>query len=355
MKRLTLILCFIAFFISTSCERRPFIENRTEINLSLKINMKIQSSIVMPDGGVDVEEPELVRVCLCDRKTGEVVYQEFVGPKGGYIYPEPGVYDILVYNINTESTIIRNENNLNTAEAFTGEISKFQKAQIEKFLTARRLAKEQALKEKGQKEAAAKNEDTKTDTTKTGDETKVPLERIVNEPDHVFVGRQDNIVIPQLQAGESRNLVIEIDARTIVEVWNIKMTNIEGCEYISNVNALMTGMAESTMMYTGEDTDRPVTIFFGMQVGKDKKSLIASFRTFGKNPFYQNNLELDLNVTDTGGNEHIHHFDVTDQFDGNDEHLIIVDKPIKVEPPKSGGGFAPEVDDWEDVETDIII
>ncbi len=342
MKRNTLILCVLLLLFNTGCIRRPFVEDRTEIYLSLKVNLDIQPSVLTPEE-TDMALPELFRVCLCDRETGELVYEDFVGPEGGYIYPKAGTYNLLVYNFNTEATLIRNENNLYTAEAFTGEISKFQKSQLKRFLTVRRRAYELAKKKK-----------TKTDKVSTENETKVPQEKIVNEPDHVFAGRKENLVIPQLQAGANRNLVIEVKAKTIVEVWNVKMTHVEGCQYISNVNALMTGMAESSMLYSEKDSDRPVTLFFGMKVGKDHKSLIASFRTFGKIPSSLNYLELDLNISDSGGQEHVNHFDVTDQFTGNEEHLIIVNQPIVIQPPKSGG-FAPEVDDWDDVETDIII
>ena len=328
---LSFLLCLLA---CVGCVRRPFVENRTEINLSLKIQMSVEHEMNIP-------EPELVRVCLCDPETGKIEYEDYLGPHGGYIYPKPGIYDIMVYNINTESTIVKNENNLFTAEATTGEISKFLKSQLKRFLTARQVAKRKAeLK----------------DTTGTDSDTKVPLEKIVNEPDHVFVGKKDNIEIPTLQAGESRDLVIQMDATSIVEVWKVRMTDVKGTEYISQVSALMTGMVESKMMYSGKISDNAVTIYFEMKVGEDKKSLEATFRTFGKNPLFENLLELDLNVTDTGGEEHYHHFDVTDQFDENKDHLIIVDEPVEIEKPQTGGGgFAPEVDDWEDVNTDIII
>ena len=116
----------------------------------------------------------------------------------------------------------------------------------------------------------------------------------------------------------------------------------------------MTGQTESTFIGTGKKSDGVVTILFEMGKNEEKKRIEGTFNTFGKNPLYSSFLSLDLNIIDNAGEQHHHHFDLTDQFFDNDEYYLEVEKPIVIEEPKvSGGGFAPSVGEWEDVQTDI--
>lgn len=125
--------------------------------------------------------------------------------------------------------------------------------------------------------------------------------------------------IPQVEEGDILDMTVYVDISTVVETWYVKLSNVTDVENISPI-----------------------------------KSLVAMFRTYGKNPLYDNMLDLDLEIVDTGGKEEYFTFDVTDQFDGNKEHWIIIDDPIIIDKP-AGGGFLPMVDEWKDIETDIII
>ena len=112
------IICFLLILATaaSSCQRRPFSENTTAVNMKLKIKTEVVN-------GGTVSQPEMMRVDLFDTETGEIAYSDYIPPTGGYIYPRPGKYDLLVYNIGTESTIVRNEKNKNTVEAYTNEVS----------------------------------------------------------------------------------------------------------------------------------------------------------------------------------------------------------------------------------------
>ena len=82
--------------------------------------------------------------------------------------------------------------------------------------------------------------------------------------------------------------------------------------------------------------------------------LSGSFNTFGKHPGVESVLTLDLLVKDTGGGEHIFTFDLTDQFEDNEDQTLEVIGDFEVTKP-SGGGLDPGVGDWEDEDIDIII
>lgn len=324
MRRMRYIFALVVLlFAAASCQRRPFNEATTAISLVLELETQIvqENALLMP---------ELMKVCFCDPATGRVVYTDYVGPEGGYVHPYPGDYKLLVYSFGMESTIMRNEDNFCTVEAYTNEVSSFIKSQMAEFLTKR-------------SEMASK----------AGDDTKGPEEKIVNEPDHVFVATEDNVHIPALLAGENEHIVISMKAETVVETWKVVFENVEGTEWISSVRALISGMVESEFISTRRQSENAVTIYFEMFEGEDQQSLVGTFRTFGKHPMMENNLSLDLNITDTGGNQHNFHFDITEQFNDNDEMILVVEDDIKIEKPQGGGGFAPEVDDWKDVITNI--
>ena len=323
--KIMMILLLAATLIAGSCQRRDFAERTTGVNLILKINTQI----------VNHNEhtlPETMRVDLYNMKTGKIAYTDYVGPTGGYIHPVPGDYDLVLYNIGTESTQVRNEYDFNQIEAFTSEVSAFLKGQLAQFLAS--VAKSKA--ERAQ--------------------TKAPVEEtIVYEPDHLFVGMAHGVNIPVRYEGEEDlEVVIEVDAHTVVETWKVSVPNVIGLEYVRDVVALMSGQVESHFIGKEEKSGKSVSVFFEMYKDMENNALVGRFNTFGKHPSEISFLDFDINVTDTGGEEHHFHFDVDSQFMDNPDNHIQVEEQIEVEEPKTGGGgFDPSVEDWEDVRTDI--
>lgn len=338
------IICFLLILATaaSSCQRRPFSENTTAVNMKLKIKTEVVN-------GGNISQPEMMRVDLFDTETGEMIYSDYIPPTGGYIYPRPGKYDLLVYNIGTESTIVRNEKNKNTVEAYTNEVSAFIKSQIESFLKSRaehrRLMAAEAAKAEGQ---------SKTKNPVTKDPIIEGTERIVNEPDYLWVGDHHNFEIPAVDLDQDMTITVEVETHPVVETWKISVGQVEGLQWVNSITALMTGQTESAFIGTGKKSDGVVTILFEMGKDEENKRIEGTFNTFGKNPLYSSFLSLDLNIIDNAGEQHHHHFDLTDQFFDNDEYYLEVEKPIVIEEPKvTGGGFSPSVGDWEDVQTDI--
>ena len=325
--------------IAVSCQRRPFSENTTAVSIRLKIKTEVSTSRTASDA-------ETMRIDLFDPETGSVVYNDYVSSEGGYIYPAPGVYDLLVYNIGTESTIVRNEQNRSTVEAYTNEVSAYIKAQMETFL-ARRM--------ETRRQMAAGRAETKDLPTK--DPVLDGTERIINEPDHLYVGQMPGLTIPAFDIGEERVISLEVEASSVVETWKITVSPVEGLQWVSSVKALITGQVESHFVGLDQKSEGVATVYFEMDKDVDNGALIGSLNTFGKNPDYSSFLSLDLNIVDNAGKEHHYHFDLTEQFFENDEYHLIVENPIVVEEPKveGGGGFVPSVDEWDEVETEIIL
>lgn len=325
MKGRTVIVMLAAVVMSAlSCQRRDFAEKVTEVNLSLNIKTHVANAGEVP-------APETMRVDLYDVKTGKLKYTDYIEAEGGYIHPAPGTYDMVIYNIGTEAVQIRNESDINEIEAYTSEVSAFLKGQLAQFFAD--IAKIKESQERSKSPAD---------------------EKVIYEPDHIFVGRADEVEIPVIYEGEEREVVIEVDAHPEVETWKVTVANVKGLEYVQNVVAVISGQAESHFIGRGEDSGESVSIYFEKKKDMENKVLTGTFNTFGKHPTEKGILSLDINVTDTGGSDHHFHFDVDSQFQDNPDSHIVIDDPIEIEEPKvAGGGFAPSVDDWEDVNTDI--
>ena len=329
-------LLLVCTLLAGACQRRPFSSRNTGVNLVLKINTRIVNQ-------VDVALPANMRVGMYSPDNHSLSYADFVGPEGGYISPEPGTYDILVYNFETESTILRGEDDFLKAEAYTNEISPYLKGQIRPLLEQRRKLRQERLAASSESETAA-----------TDDE-----ERVVYEPDHLFVGRVKGQDIPRLLLEEGdREIVIEVEATSIVETWKIEIRGVQGAEYISSISAIISGQAASTYLYSGEDSDESVSVYFTMQTNRartsDEGMIMGSFNTFGKKPGVKNELSLDVSITDSGGNTYDLHYDITSDFLDNPERVIVIEDDISIDPPSSGGGgFDPSVEDWDDVTSDI--
>lgn len=323
--RMTAALVLTMAMLAASCQRRPFAEHTTEVNLVLNV----KTDIVIND---EVPMPETMRIGLYETDGGSVQYTDYISSTGGLIHPKPGTYDLVVYNIGTESTQIRNEKSHDDIEAFTSEVSSFLKSQLGKFLEKRAQAQAKA-------------------------EPEAKEEKIVYEPDHLFVGHLRQTEIPALlEDGEDIEIHLNVDAHSVVETWNVDIPNVDGVEYVQKAVAIISGQAGSHFIGREEDSSESVSIYFEMSVDKETGVLFGKFNTFGKHPEAQSVLSLDINLTDTGGKEHHYHFDVDSDFMDNPALEIVIEDEVKVEQPTGGGGgFVPTVNDWDEVRTEINI
>lgn len=338
-----IIVMTMAVLLGGACQRRPFAENNSQVLLVLNINTDIVNH-------VQAELPENMRVDLYNPETAELVYTDYVGPTGGIIHPLPGVYDLIVYSIGSESTQIRNEENYDTIEAYTNEVSSYLKSQLAQFLTKRsKAAMERAAKLMGSENSGG---------VQTKDPVQYTEEPVVNQPDHIFVGWYHNLDIPVTFEDEPvKEITVEIEAHTLVETWMVEIRNVEGTEYISETAALVSGQRGSVHIGPNVASERIVSVFFDMKVEAREdggKCLKGKFNTFGRHPDREDDVNIDLNVKDRSGGDQVFHFDVTDKFENNELRYILIEDTMKVEEAKGGGGgFKPVVDEWDDIHTDI--
>lgn len=294
-------------------------------NVSLVLSLQLDLQLDFP---VSVEDhtallpPTYMKANFYDINDGHLVKTEYVGTYGGPISVPPGTYDMVVYAFGTEWTQIRGENHKNTLEAFTSDITSLKASTL----------------------AAARR----------GGEADPDLDDpIIYTPDHLLVARE-RVTIPEA-TGVNQVVTITASASTIIETYFFDLTNVEGIEYIQSVDAFVTNQASSNFFGRGEVNQKACTINFPVKVVSGEGVLRTTFNTFGKLPG-ESHSYLHVVLTGTGGEVITVSTDITDQF-LKDDHEIIIDIPVDIPPPPAGegGGIAPTVDPWDEINQDVPI
>ena len=326
----------------TGCERRELVRNNASINirLDLQLNVKVNGKIEA------LPTPEMMRVMFFDYETFDLITESYLPAGGGNVSIPPGRYKLIVYNFDTETTLLRNDRNYYSIEAYTNEIPTSMRSAI--------------LNSIQYSIPASKGGSDDTDWDKLL--SKVQSNPIVYEPDHLFVSHEE-IEVLNIE-GEQ---VIEASAETIVETWEI-FVNIKNEQYIASARALLTGQIGSNFIGLPKEegkTDTDVTLMFDMEPEDEEgeNHVIASkFNTFGKNPSVDSRLWLTIIIKTTGGDILEWHRDITDEFfmdealENNTIHIQDeIDVPIPENPQGGGGGFQPGVEDWEEENIPIEI
>ena len=315
--RRVLIYVILLVGILSSCERRILLEADYTVNLNISINKDITNYVVEKD-------PSIMRCVFYDSETGGFVTQAFLPPTGGQVSLVPArTYDVLVYNFDTESTWLKEENWFHKIYASTSLIPDSYKTKLRSRST----------------------------------DSKVDEENIVYDPDHLFVGRLNDVFIPA-RSVEATAVDININAESVVESWVIDITTITGTENVGSVVGVVTGLVEHNKIGLNERSNEFVSVYFDTPVLGDDGRLTARFNTFGYNQDSSEPQILTLVFTDIAGNDHHFDFDISDQFKNN-EHQVISIGTDEVDIPKpmtsGSGGFVPKVDEWESVDTEIRI
>ena len=97
--------------------------------------------------------------------------------------------------------------------------------------------------------------------------------------------------------------------------------------------------------------------------GENKDVLCAVFNTFGKIPEATSNLHVTFNVVDVAGNLQQKDINLDTVFKSQDaieHHWLLIDETWTIVDPgqgqqETGGGFRPVVDDWEEINENIIL
>lgn len=316
MKRVIIYIMLLAFVFS-SCERRPLLTADYAVILNIELNKDVTNYEVEKD-------PSIMRCVFYDSESGAFVTQSFLPPTGGQVSLVPDrTYDVLVYNFDTESTWLKEENWFHKIYASTSLIPDSFKTRL-----------------------------------RSRSESKVDEENIVYDPDHLFVGRINDVFVPA-RSVDAPILVLESKAESVVESWVIELTEVTGVENIGSIVGVVTGLVEHNKIGLNERSAEYVSVYFDTPTIDENGRVTARFNTFGYNPASGMKPVLTLVFTDIAGNDHHYDIDISEHFGGedNDQHIFIETDKIHIPKPMTSGsgGFVPKVDDWESVDTEIKI
>ena len=326
----------VLLIFSAGCRRIPLYDRSTRVDIIIDQDRELDHDIVMSvekplekiyTDKIEGVVPAHYEVLVYDTVTDELVSSNIVGEKGGSLSIFPGTYHLVIYSFGTESTQQKDLHNRNTANAFTTDIT---------------VSKGEVIKSKINEPAS--------EPVSKGYED----DPVINEPDHLYTSNEMDVTIDAFTGGEQA-VTIHTTVSTILDVYSLEVLNIKGAENIEKVEAFVTGQILSNYFGRPERDSSPATVYVDMSVDVENSRLYTVFNTFGKLPGEQNQIFLDITVT--GGGQYRYIYDVTDQFDDpdNEDHQLIIDGEI-IDIPKAehgGGGFRPEIDEWEREDIDV--
>ena len=334
MKRRLVILFLAVLTVLTGCKRRDLEYGSVNLNLRLNLHLNVRVNGEFEELAV----PEMMRVMFFDTETYELITESYLPATGGRISLPPGKYKFIAYNFDTEATLLRNDRNYYSIEAYTNEVSSAMKSSILNAIRYGRSATKSSPEEDAWEAAL----------------TKVQESAIIYEPDHLFVSHQD-VEVFNVQEDQT----IEAEAETIIETWKISV-RIKNEQYMASARALLTGQIASNFIgFPKEEgkTDTDVVLMFDMKAGTDSAEndiVVGKFNTFGKNPNIESRLWLTIILKTVGGETVEWHRDITDEFFTDmavEDQTIYIEEVIEVPEPQpgtgGGSGFQPGVDDWD--------
>ena len=337
------VILISVMVLSGRCTRRPLVDAGNTHYVRVYLDEEIKNvttgfynqALTKPD----YQTPEILHVILYDQTNNRIAAERYLRDRksdargvyfDGYLVAEPGDYRLLTYNFGTESTIIDQHHLYHGAVASTNEIP----TTLRSSLSSRADGEQ---------------------------------ERIVYGPDHLFVDRNEMFTLDYgTEIDTLRNAAGDhFTAGSIVLSYYLQI-RVNGAQWISSAVGLLTGMSGSATLHDGNlRTEDPVTLYFEMERGgldSGEPFIYTTFHTFGKLPDQDNQLSITFDVRTTDGRALTTTLDITDKFsepEAVEHQWLLLDQVLTIpepeEPEGSGEGFGPNVDDWEDIETDIII
>ena len=316
MRRSIIISLFVVLTMCiASCKR---IELQTATS---SVYLEIQTDRTAPinvHGSIDIlNDPALYekafgpsidvyRVCLFDRLTHRMVVEEFVPKDGGFLNVPTGTYDMIMYNSGSEVTYVQQGVSRSTAYATTANVSR-------------------------------------------------NTENLMAEPEHIFVACIDGLEVQRYAESDGLH-VINITTSKILDTYTLEMNRIENMERIMNAEVRITGQLTKKYLWTRTSPDESASLSVKPVIDRENGRIYAVFNTFGRNTYHTGKVNAVLIVTDNKERMHQWKIDVTDQMYGPDStNEIIIEDRITIPDTDDGGGFTPEVNEWDEDVTYVPI
>ncbi|MBO4455587.1 MAG: DUF5119 domain-containing protein [Bacteroidales bacterium] len=359
-RKFHLLPAIVLILLAASCDLRPLEDPSELVNIRINVNVKTVINVTarhtLYTGNPKINEltaekdyqlkTDIMRVLIYNPKTKSLVNQSFVTSKSekedgsqmftGTLNISYGTFDFLVYNFDTPTTQVKDENNEDQILAYTNELTESQRSSM--------LG-------------------SKADTFDN-----IPIHL---EPEHLMVAHH-----PEMRVSPHDTVVvIHTEASSIIDTYYIQI-HVEGMQYASTrANAVISGVSPSNHIGQGttgggvRTTDPAGAVCFELRqstdttyAGANKDIMCAVFNTFGKIPDAKSDLRVTFNVVDIAGNLQQKEVNLDEIFkteDAVERHWLLIDEVWTIEKPENpstpGSGFQPWVTDWEITEGNISL
>lgn len=307
------------FFTGCTHKDLCYDHNHDAVSASVKVIFDWKNA---PDAN-----PVSMSLYLFPKNGGSPERYEFTNKEGGTIRVIPGVYDAICINSDTEGVIYKNTESSETFEVTT---------RTTEPLTY-------SMRSLGVPVGGVPRADA------------AGSERIAFPPDMLWGDSKTEILVPDSET----ETTITLTPRVGVCTYRIEIINAENVEYITGLSAALSGMTGGLRLASGTMTAERVTYPFDMTVSEDKTTVSGELLTFGHCPDTQEQHALIVYAVLTDGSKFAYTYDaaeVTRQIhEAPDPRNVVIrlDGLKLPEPIPGGGGFQPEVGDWQEIEEEI--
>ena len=297
-----------------SCRRIDLHESTSSIYLDIQTdynpNIKVVEYMNM-DAFPSLQEKlcgsvvQLYHVCFYDKEYHDLIEDTYVSRNGGFLNVPPGNYDMIIYSVGSDVTLIKNTAGRSMTLACTSV---------------------------GTWDGMA----------------------MINEPEHIFVAVQEDVIIPVYSDSEELR-IFPVKTEKVLDSYSFKIANVEGIEKIHDVEMYVSGQFQGIYLWDRRKQDRMCQVRVEPVVDVNDKSIYTVFNTFGR--IEQSPVEINLIVTDKNGRKFRWKIDVTEILDDpdNEYNSIFLDNILIIPDTSQGDGFVPEVDEWDDEITYVPI
>jgi hypothetical protein len=267
--------------------------------------------------------PASMAVFLFSHEGGEPLRYDFTEHEGGEIRIAIGSYDALCINSDTENISYRN-----TEQAATFQVTT-PNASLLSGLASLGVRSDNAPRANGSDD-----------------------ERVALAPDAIWCDHKEDIMLEE---------TAEIHTTTLYPVsevchYTVEITNAENLKYTNGMSGAVSGLSGGKLIYSGLPTGECVTVPFETTVLSDNTTVTGDFLTFGDIPDDPKTHSLTIYAVLADNSKWYYTYDVTGQInsapDPQNVHIVLDGLPLP-KPIVNGGGFKPEVDEWNTVDVDI--
>lgn len=336
----------LAVLCIAACHRRPLFDPSELVKISVEIDVDNISNVTCDIYNDDPNliaknvSTDMMRVMVYDPANDKLLTQSFISEKtinekgheviSGTLNIGSGDFDFLVYNFDTPDTFVKDENDQNTITSYTNEIP----ASLKENYVSTKATDFAALK-------------------------------AFYEPDHFFVAQEKDYHI----GIRDTLVIIKTYARTVVDTYYIQIP-VTGLSAGTRAVGVISGLSPEIAFGTKTRSTDASGVYFELikstdpkLAGENKDVLCGIFSTYGKIDGATSDVRFTVNITDDEGNLRQKDVNLDTIFRTEDaikHHWLLIDDiwDFPVTPPTpgtSGGGFQPQVDDWEEEEGGITL